>query len=345
MPIYDLTKDSIAPLPATTFAQLGIGERTDLQRLLRDNIDVIAPDTLVISEEFGNWEDSRRRIDLLAIDKEANIVVIELKRTEDGGHMELQGVRYAAMVSTMTFQQTVQIYSHYLAKRGLEIDAQSNLLKFLGWDEPDEEQFANDARIVLASAEFSKELTTAVLWLCDRGIDIRCVRLKPYGTKQRIQLDVQQVIPLPEAEDYQIKVREKKQAERETRRSNKDFTKYTVISNGERFEKLAKRNAMRQLVKALVDEGHSPEDFKSCLSWRTYFILSYDGKNADEVYQAMYKDNHDMSRWFNSEDDIIYFNEKAYVLSNQWGPRTEEAMRSLIEHCKPENITFERYEA
>jgi Protein of unknown function (DUF2924) len=33
---------------------------------------------------------------------------------------------------------------------------------------------------VLASANFSKELTTAVLWLRDRDIDIRCVRLQPY---------------------------------------------------------------------------------------------------------------------------------------------------------------------
>jgi len=30
-----------------------------------------------------------------------------LKRTEDGGHLELQAIRYAAMVSTMTFDQAV----------------------------------------------------------------------------------------------------------------------------------------------------------------------------------------------------------------------------------------------
>jgi hypothetical protein len=47
----------------------------------------------------SDWEDSSRSIDLLCIDKQANLVVIELKRTEDGGHMELQAIRYAAMVS------------------------------------------------------------------------------------------------------------------------------------------------------------------------------------------------------------------------------------------------------
>ena len=34
---------------------------------------------------------------LLCIDREANLVVVELKRTEDGGHMDLQAIRYAAM--------------------------------------------------------------------------------------------------------------------------------------------------------------------------------------------------------------------------------------------------------
>ena len=38
---------------------------------------------MVISEELSEWEDSRRRIDLLRLDQSANLVVIELKRTEN----------------------------------------------------------------------------------------------------------------------------------------------------------------------------------------------------------------------------------------------------------------------
>jgi hypothetical protein len=40
-----------------------------------------------------------------AADKQAWLVVIELKRTLDGGHMELQAIRYASMVSAMTFER------------------------------------------------------------------------------------------------------------------------------------------------------------------------------------------------------------------------------------------------
>ena len=72
------------------------------------------PDVIIIAEEFSDWKDSRRRIDLLGVDKNGNLVVIELKRTEDGGHMELQALRYAAMVSAMTFDQAAEHYRDHL---------------------------------------------------------------------------------------------------------------------------------------------------------------------------------------------------------------------------------------
>ncbi len=70
--------------------------------MLRQGIHVLSEDLLVVAEEYGLFEDSRRRVDLLALDRSGTLVVIELKRTDDGGHMELQALRYAAMVSTMT---------------------------------------------------------------------------------------------------------------------------------------------------------------------------------------------------------------------------------------------------
>lgn len=100
MPLYNFLADSgqIETVPEATFKETKLKERADLQRLLRDYIGVLDKDLMVLAEEFGDWEDSARRIDLLALDRDANLVVVELKR-DDCAHMELQAIRYAAMIS------------------------------------------------------------------------------------------------------------------------------------------------------------------------------------------------------------------------------------------------------
>ncbi len=217
MAIFEIASDNIRTIEEITFGAAGIRERADLQRLLRKQIEIISPDTLIVAEEFSEFEDAKRRIDLLGVDTDANLVVIELKRTEDGGYMELQAIRYAAMVSTMTFDKVVDVYAEFLRKIGSDPDeARTNLLEFLGWEEPQEDQFGQDVRIVLASAEFSKELTTAVLWL-NNHLDIRCVRIKPYADNGRVLIDVQQVIPLPEASEFIIGIKNKDQKSRRDR--------------------------------------------------------------------------------------------------------------------------------
>jgi hypothetical protein len=136
--IFKLTKDALIPLIETQLSAEGIFERKDLQRLLRSQIQALDPDLMVISEEFDQWVASSRRIDLLCIDKEANLVIVELKRSEDGGYMELQAIRYAAMISTMTFSQLLDAHKQYLGKIGLPPgDAEQSILSFLKWDQPD----------------------------------------------------------------------------------------------------------------------------------------------------------------------------------------------------------------
>ena len=224
MPLFEMTTDSFRALDQSSFADLKVKERGDLQRLLRSQIEVLGDDLYVLAEEFGDWEDSRRRIDLLAMDKQANLVVIELKRTTDGGHMELQAVRYASMVSAMTFERAAQIHAEFRAQLGEGAEqATSHMLAFLGWDEPDEENFAPDVRVVLVSEDFGKELTTAVLWLREHDVDIRCIRLRPYRDGDKRLIDVQQIIPLPEANEYQVQLREKEQVGRKKRAERYDL--------------------------------------------------------------------------------------------------------------------------
>lgn len=340
MAIYEIKSDRIEPIAPTTFGLAGVRERHDLQRLLRQRIDIVAPDTLVIAEEFGEWDESRRRIDLLGIDKEANLVVIELKRTEDGGHMELQAVRYAAMVSAMTFERAVEVFSACLSASGDQRDARETLLEFLEWDEPDEELFGQDVRIVLASAEFSKELTTAVLWLNDHGLEIRCIRMRPYADGSRVLLDVQQVIPLPEAEQYQIQVREKSQQKRVARQSGRrDLTKYDVTVNGVLHEQMPKRRAVFLAVQHLINSGITPEQIIQAAPFRGHKLFrSIPGsfESSDEFIERLAPAetqagrSFEPHRFFTDKEDLFDVGGRTYCLSNHWGTRTIEWIEAVL---------------
>ena len=184
MAIYKMSGDKkeLVEVARTSFGEQGVLERADLQRLLRDKPDVLEKGLLIVSEEFGNWEDSNRRIDLLGLDAEGHLVVVELKRGDTGQHMDLQAIRYAAMVANMTLQQTVDTFQVYLEKRAnepggepVEEDAaETRLREHLDMAELDNQVIHTEMpRIILVSENFGKELTTCVLWLNDRGCRVQ----------------------------------------------------------------------------------------------------------------------------------------------------------------------------
>lgn len=313
MAIYSFESNSFKKIGETRFTNEGILERQHLQSALKAQIDVVAPDCLVISEEFSEWSESQRRIDLLAVDKEANLVVIELKRTETGEYMELQALRYAAMVSTLTFTRASEIYQKYLDSTCNVLNAETALLEFLGWEEPQEDDFALDVRIVLVSANFSKELTTSVMWLNERNLDIRCVRLIPYKYQDKMLVDVQQIVPLPEAESYQVKIKQQSEERREARKSSKDYTRY--LFNGSEYNK-------RKLVLAVIKDWVS----KHSLNSLSELLLSFPQEirsggmfvpvsEARAIYERQGIDRH-----FLGEEEVIQFSDSTrYAISNQWG--------------------------
>ncbi len=311
MAIFKFNNDSFEKVEQTQFSSEGILERQHIQNALKKQIDVIAPDILIISEEFSEWSDSKRRIDLLGVDRLGNIVVIELKRTETGEHMDLQAIRYASMVSTLTFIRAVEIFSKYLLAIESELNAEDELSSFVG---DNIENFASDVRIVLVSSDFSKELTTSVMWLNERDLDIRCYRLIPHKLNNEILIDVQQIIPLPEAESYQVKVREQKEERREARKGARDNTKYNF--NGE--VGLGKRGIVRSVWLQYIADNQTvsyqklTQDFPSDIRGRLFVEL-------EQALEQQKRDGNGLSRYFVEADEVISIGDKKYTISNQWG--------------------------
>jgi hypothetical protein len=322
MPLYELTHDDLTSVPRTTLSEQMFRERGDLQRLLKNRISVIGQDLYVLAEEFSQWEESRRRVDLLALDRNGSLVVVELKRSEDGGHMELQALRYAAMVSTLRFQQAVEAHARFLNAEPAE--AEAVILDFLGASEPPAE-FGSKVRIVLISPDFSREITTAVLWLNSQGLDIYCVRLRPHRLDQRTLLEIEQVIPLPEAQDYTVRIKEKQEEARQTDAESKiDFTRYDLSVLGETFKNLWKRNMIWLVVRSAVKAGLSLEQLKAIIPRRKLIIVDGHPRGDDFLLAAREASAaagyvFQPKRLFWDDEHLIDIGDKTIAISNQWG--------------------------
>lgn len=315
MPLYEINNNELKPLVNTNFQEQKLWERRDLQKLLRANISVIDADILVIAEEFGEWSEGNRRIDLLAVDKDANLVVIELKRTEDGGHMELQAIRYAAMVANMTWDLAVSSFQRFLSENEIDHDAESKLCEFLNWDEPLEESFAQNVRIILVAAGFSKEITTSVLWLNERELDICCIRLSLHKLGEKLVLSAEQIIPLPEAEGYQIEVRQKKREVRVSRGDSKDRSLYSITYNGEVFASdFRKSDIAFNTIKLLESKGLIDAD--------TFIFLREDKSSSFKLLklpEEMTETEKRYTKYRYNLDPEFNFGGKGYYIVRNWG--------------------------
>ena len=89
----------------TSFETERLHERGDMQRRLRDRPEILEEGLYILGEEYGDWEESSRRIDLLALDSKGRLVAIELKRSDSDNLMDLQAIRHAAMVADKTFEE------------------------------------------------------------------------------------------------------------------------------------------------------------------------------------------------------------------------------------------------
>ncbi len=228
-------KSKVENVQSTSFHSLGVLERSDLQEWIRRNPEVLGEELLIVSMEFSQFAESRDRLDLLAIDKNGRLVVCEFKRDAYAGYADLQSIRYAAMVSTMTLKQLATYYDGYRKKYNelANTDGQTSEEIILDFIENDDfTEIDENPRIILCSENFSQEVTTTVLWLNANKLDISCVRLTPHKVHESIILVPTKIIPIAEATEYMILLKEKQEEVRETtKRSRRPATMNVLLDH------------------------------------------------------------------------------------------------------------------
>lgn len=226
MYLINKTANKIEELTRVSFSEIGFTERANLQEWLEDLPNALGEPLLIIQKEFSGFDDTNERLDLLAIDKEGNLVIIENKLDDTGRDVTWQAIKYASYCSTLKKTQIEQIYQQYLNKKGKGEIAIEKLGDFFKDTEYSYDELSinnsQTQRIFLVAKKFKKEVTSTVLWLLNYKIQLKCFKVTPFILQEQYFLNIEQIIPIKETEEYIIKMADKIQDELSTQEELKE---------------------------------------------------------------------------------------------------------------------------
>ena len=224
----DTANKTLKPLDGTKLSEQQLTERYDLQEWLVSHPEALGEELLIIQKEFDGFDGTGERLDLLALDTKGQLVLIENKRDDSGRDAVWQALKYASYVAPFTAEDIINVYANYLSKyRPIDPDLDADayepehvhhtarvlIEKFLG-ENSDIDWMSKlnpkaTQRIILVAGEFRKEVTNTALWLIEREIDVKCVKVSPYILNSQLLVDIQQIIPVPEASEYMVRLSRK----------------------------------------------------------------------------------------------------------------------------------------
>jgi len=213
MYLIDKQKNRISKLKQKTFSELKFRERDHLQEWIANDPCSLGEELLIIQKEFNGFSDTNERLDLLALDKQGNLVIIENKLDDSGRDVTWQVIKYASYCSSLTKQDIINIYQEYLGTSAIAHDKISEFFDNKDISEILLNQGLNSQRLILVAANFRKEVTSSVLWLMNFKIRIQCFKVTPYSFEDQLFLNVEQILPTKDTEDFVISIATKAQEE------------------------------------------------------------------------------------------------------------------------------------
>lgn len=225
--VFSVSGTSAARAKPISLAEAGLKERQHLQEWIIDHPEVLGSDLKIIAFEFGSWAAQsgaveRDRLDVLGMDADGRLVVVELKRDKAPDTVDMQALKYAALVSRFTRDDLDRVHAQFLTKRrGELVDPSTAAAELDEWATITEESLRLP-RVVLVASAFPKTVTATVVFLHQQlGLDVQLLAFQAYQTAAEVLVTVSQHYPPPEIEEFVLspEVNEARQhrSERRTR--------------------------------------------------------------------------------------------------------------------------------
>ncbi|MDE2818012.1 MAG: endonuclease NucS [Chloroflexota bacterium] len=197
MPIWKTTETGLQQISNTTLSQQDFLEE-HLEDWIIANPDFLEEPLLIIGHQVL-IPDIGDRIDVLALDRDGNSVIIELKRGQLADPVDMQALRYASYVSRWSFANfEQQAKEYYGATNDADFSLQDVFEQFCAEGDIEDVPTLNaDQRIILVGSAIRDKLGSVALWLREHGIDIKAIEVQAYEEGCATFLQPRVIIPLP----------------------------------------------------------------------------------------------------------------------------------------------------
>ncbi|MEO0900251.1 MAG: DUF4268 domain-containing protein [Bacteroidota bacterium] len=211
----DKNHNQLNRLETRTFSELGFRERDHLQEWIAKDPSCLGEELLIIQKEFDGFQNTRERLDLLALDKEGRLVIIENKLDDSGRDVSWQAIKYASYCSSLSKDEIRRIFQDYLDRYEKGLLAEERIVEFLGKEDFAEIQLNTGytQRLMLVAANFRKEVTSTILWLFNFGLRIQCFKVSLSAMGEQVFLSFDQILPVKDTEEYTISMANKSKEE------------------------------------------------------------------------------------------------------------------------------------
>lgn len=230
-----------------------------LERWIVENPDLVGEPLLVLGHQLAEFEEDRDRLDILALDRSGEIVLVELKVSEDFRVTDLQALAYAGAYAKRSPQDLARTLQHHM--RTIEAvpsgqagpigeeppatsaasppaasyeDALAAIASFIEIDDPSDWQPSQHVRIKLVAPNFPRRVLQTVKWLGDvYSVRIEAVTVRLFEpSKDTFSVVFERLLPLPAEENFDMTIRERENRQRVVNTSRRPAVLPLLVNEG-----------------------------------------------------------------------------------------------------------------
>jgi predicted transport protein len=232
--VFTVSGSSATVAKRISLVDAGLTERGHLQEWVLAHPEMLGPDVKVVAFEFGRWTATsgalaRDRLDVLGLDREGRLVVVELKRDRAPDTVDMQALKYAALVSRFTHDDLASVHAQYLTRhRGEVVPAEAAAAELEEWATVTEESLRLP-RLILMAADFPATVTATVVLLHQQlGLEVQLRKFQAYRTAQETLVTISQLYPPPDVEEFVLSPEVSEQRQERTERQRRQREASTV---------------------------------------------------------------------------------------------------------------------